>query len=504
MATQIDIIGAVEPTSACAPELIVELLVLPDSPLRHDGVFTGRPSTRVHANARHVLKLREPAGPDAELREQIEEQLLRERLYGVYHPARTWFIARDGEQLRLGNVTPRLHALHTAGAEEDAAVFFRHVRTMLQMYLRIAARFRVRLDEGLSNFAVDTGQQLYYVDDDVYHWDDFAHFSQSVGVLIRKLQTLTPKFAQMLGQTVRHSIVAEFGDPAACRQIADAVGALYYAGDAQEKRLAGFVAGLLGARPYARTRAAAPGQRPLALLADIHANRPALEAIMRELNKLGIERGIVLGDIVGYGPHPHECVALIRDSGFEVVRGNHDDAAAGDGAPQGFTQSAAWAIDWTRRHLDAEDRSWLASQPLRLEGEDWIAQHGAPMDPAFFRAYVYRMTYEDNLRYLAEQDIRWAFHGHSHIAGIYYAMPERSGFNDESQQSLTDYRHALICPGSVGQPRGGATEAQWAVFDPASTQIQFLHVAYDLEQTARDMAAQGFPGALLDRLRSGN
>lgn len=506
MATRIDIIGAIDPALACSPDLALELFALPAQVLGHDGEFTGRPLTRIQASPQHVLKLR-LAGPAQGLREQTEETLLRERLYGVYHPARTWLIVTEDQGPQagvwLGNVTPRLRALHLPQAEEDAMVFFRHVRAMLQMYLRIAARFRVRLDEGLSNFAVDDAGQLHYLDDDVYPWDDFAHFSQSVGVLIRKLRTLTPKFAQMLGQTVRQAIVGEFGDAGACRRVADGIRGLYYNGDDQSRRLDGFIEGLLGAQPHSRTRATLYEQRPFALLADIHANRPALETALAGLRQLGVDRGIVLGDIVGYGPHPAECIELVRDSGFEVVRGNHDDAVAGTGAAEGFTATAARVVEWTRQRLDDEARGWLGQLPTRLEREGWVAQHGAPMDPAFFRAYVYRMTYEDNLRYLAERGLRWAFHGHSHIAGIFYATPQRSGFSDEAEQSLLDYREALICPGSVGQPRGGSLETQWAVFNPATTQIHFFRAPYDVELTLRDMAAQDFPGALMDRLRTG-
>lgn len=506
MPAEVEIVGAVDPEAACGRDTVTALLALPAQPLDHDSAFTGRPTTIVRATSRHVLKERDAsamASTLSELRYLAEETLERERLYGIYPPAKTWFIARTEQGLRLGNVTPRLSPLHLPEAEEDPSRFFRHLRTMLQMYIRIAARFRVRLDEGLSNFASDEQDRLHYIDDDIYVWDDFGHFSQSVGVTIRKVKTLSPKFAQALGQAVRQSIVAGFGDAGACRRIADSVRGLYFNGAHQEQRRDGFVDGLLGATPHSRSRRAVAQHRPFALLADVHANLPALSAVMDALRDQGVEHGIVLGDIVGYGPHPRECLRIIRDAGFEIVRGNHDQAAATGIRPPGFNEVAFKVIEWTRTQLDASELAWLGEQPTRIERDGWMAQHGAPMDPSFFNAYVYRLTYEDNLDYLAEQGLRWAFHGHTHTPSVFFATQQSCGLDESRLQSLADYQQALVCPGSVGQPRRGGIEAQWAIFNPATTQIEFFSIPYDVEVTVSDMVARQFPSALIERLRAG-
>ncbi len=505
MGEGIVIVGAIEPGRECAASVIARLRSGAPVRLDHDGEFTGRPTTRVHADGEWVLKERDCAASDepqdAETRAQ--DQLDRERLYRVHHPAKTWFVIRDTEGTRIGNITPRLTPLHHPAAETDPAGYFRHLRTMFQAYIRIAASFRVRLDEGLSNFAYDAQDRLYYVDDDVYAWDDFANFSQSIGVTIRKVRTLSPKFAQVLGQFVRQAVIAGFGDAAFCERIAESVHGSFFAGELQQQRRDGFIEGLLGISPHSRSRRSVQAQRPIALLADIHANLPALDAVMTALRERGISQGIVLGDLVGYGPHPGECVRLLRDSGFEIVRGNHDQAAATGSRPAGFSETAFRVIEWARQRLEAEDLEWLGRLPTRIERDGWLAQHGAPMDPTFFNAYVYRLTYEDNLRYLAEHDYRWAFHGHTHTPGVYFATETALGLDTSPRQSLGDYRQALVCPGAVGQPRRGGTDAQFAIFEPGSSRIEFLSVAYDLESTARDMAAAELPDALIERLRAG-
>lgn len=507
MRAEIEIIGAVDPECVIEPSIVRELLAAPEVPLDHDGAFTGRPSTHVRTSATHVLKERAAtdwaADAPAGLREAIEDVLNRERLYRIHAPAKTWFIAYTDDGVRVGNVTPRMLPLHRPEAESDPAAFFRHLRSMLQTYIRVAATFHARLDEGLSNFAEAADGTLYYVDDDIYPWDDFAHFSQSIGVTIRKVRTLSPKFAQVLGQLVRQAVVAGFGDAQGCDGIADAVRGLYFGGPLQEQRRDGFIEGLLGVSPHNRSRRATQEQRPIALLADIHANLPALEAVLAQLAEQGIEQGIVLGDIVGYGPHPQACIERLREWGFEFIRGNHDHAAATGERPPGFSETAFKVIEWTRTQLDEATLAWLGELPRRLERNDWIAQHGAPMDPSFFNAYVYRLTYEDNLDYLATQGIRWAFHGHTHTPGIFYDTGESRGLDEQVRQSLSDYQQALVCPGSVGQPRRGGTNAQWAVFNPATTQIEFFTVPYDIEATIRDMEAHRLPAVLIDRLRAG-
>jgi len=504
LAPKVEIVGAVETGRECPRALIEQLLDAPALVMHHDGEFTGRPTTVVHATDDCVLKQRAaPEGDVAAVRAFVEDALNRERLLRVHHPDKTWFLVERADGMLVGNVTPRLLPLHLREAEVDPARYFRHLRTMLQTYIRIAASFRLRLDEGLSNFGFDASGQLYYLDDDLYPWDDFAHFSQSIGVTIRKVQTLSPKFAQALGQFVRQAVVSGFGDSEPCRLIAESVRGLYFGGPLQQQRRDGFVEGLLGVSPHNRSASAQRQRPPMALIADVHANLPALTAVMDALRREGIEHGLVLGDIVGYGPHPRECLRLLRDSGFEIIRGNHDHAAATGERSHGFSETAFRVIEWTRQQLDAEELAWLGQLPTQIARDGWVAQHGAPMDPAHFNAYVYRLTYEDNLRYLAEHDIRWAFHGHTHTPSVYYATAETQGLDESSQQSLADYQQALICPGSVGQPRRGGLAAQWAVFNPATTQIEFHAEPYDVERTAQDMLAQQFPLALIERLRAG-
>ncbi len=113
------------------------------------------------------------------------------------------------------------------------------------------------------------------------------------------------------------------------------------------------------------------------------------------------------------------------------------------------------------------------------------------------------MTYEENLSYLAEHAIAICIHGHTHIQGTYYRRGKRHGFENNNELRLDDITHCLVCPGSVGQPRSGKTDAEFAIFDQQQEIIRFHRTDYDLERTVKDMHHHGFPVQLMDRLRKG-
>ena len=150
-----------------------------------------------------------------------------------------------------------------------------------------------------------------------------------------------------------------------------------------------------------------------------------------------------------------------------------------------------------------EERDWLAALPAYHQQDNWIAVHGAPQDKTFFNAYVYHLTYEENLSYLAAHAIPICIHGHTHIQGTYCRRGKRQGFEKTEALLLNNVNHCLVCPGSIGQPRSGQLGAEFAIFDQQQGLIQFCQVDYDLEHTIKDMHHHNFPAQLIERLRTG-
>ncbi|MGB0734315.1 MAG: metallophosphoesterase family protein, partial [Pontibacterium sp.] len=169
------------------------------------------------------------------------------------------------------------------------------------------------------------------------------------------------------------------------------------------------------AKQLARTE----GPRYVALISDIHANYTALDHVLYILSQEGIKQGVVLGDIVGYGPDPKECIARVRETGFTVIKGNHDHAIAQQPEQTGMSQDAQTVINWTKGQLDDADKAWLAGLPPVLENDEWLAVHGAPTDPHYFYGYIHSATSNANLDCIEAQNRQLCIHGHTHLPGAF-------------------------------------------------------------------------------------
>lgn len=515
---RIEVVGSMASEKGFAERVIGELLQgeVPE-PLGRGEFFTGRPGTGVVCREGLVAKVRLDLDMDWPTAVRWTRHALdRERYLGFHHPDKTWFVARVGGKNRIGNVAPLLDPLHRALPGLDSDDQYDLLVRLLRIYLAAASEKGRRLDEGLSNFGRDGQDRLFYLDDDTYDWDNFLSLAEAMGNWLRQPLALGPHGFHALGETLGQFILQYFGDPQWLRVVAQRLNHLLVANDEQVERRKSLVAGLESGHPSFRARMAprvAETEEPepsnsdaLAIIGDVHANRPALETVLDYLRSAGISRGIVLGDVVGYGPHPRQCIQLLRDSGLTILKGNHDHGAANDLPKKGFSNTAYWVIEWTRGILGGDEKTWLDDLPCYLEGGDWIALHGAPRDPTFFNGYVYQMTYEANLDELQDRQVPICFHGHTHIQGTYFRPAEGEGgdgFSAKEEQELRGWRNSLVCPGSVGQPRDKKPGAAFATFDPGSGRLSYHRVDYDMEPVINEMEGQGFPRPLLDRLRHG-
>lgn len=242
-----------------------------------------------------------------------------------------------------------------------------------------------------------------------------------------------------------------------------------------------------------------------ALLSDIHANREAFEACLRDAERHGAERFIILGDLVGYGADPAWVVAKARElaaGGAVILKGNHDEAAV-TGA-SGMTSDAAAAAAWTRELLDEADKAFLRALPLEAEEEDRLYVHADPADPA---RWHYLTDAEDARRGLAAVGARVVVCGHVHVPALYglTAAAKLVTFRPvpDVPVPLTRPRRWLAVLGAVGQPRDGDPAAAWTLLDEAASTITLHRVPYDAAAAAEKIRQAGLPGALAARLTRG-
>lgn len=242
----------------------------------------------------------------------------------------------------------------------------------------------------------------------------------------------------------------------------------------------------------------------VAVLSDIHSNLVALEAVLAQLGS--IDALWVAGDLVGYGPEPSAVVARIRESNGVVVRGNHDDAAAGGESIESFSPDAYAAMIWTRRVIDEETRAYLAELPEAVvpEGLDVTLVHGSPLDPI----WEYLDSTEAAAENVSALSTRYGLVGHTHVP-VVFRQTRRSSWPIEPVLVGPDYRldlddRKLIAnPGSVGQPRDGDWRASYMTIDTDRAQAVWHRLAYDVAATQTAMARTGLPQRLARRLEHG-
>jgi predicted phosphodiesterase len=244
----------------------------------------------------------------------------------------------------------------------------------------------------------------------------------------------------------------------------------------------------------------------IAVLSDIHANLPALEAVAADLP--GVDELWVLGDTVGYGPQPNEVIVMLQEMGARSVLGNHDGAAIGVVDARYFNPDARAAIEWTAQTLDANARVYLATLPEVRREDELTAVHGSPRDPIWEYITGPRVA-ADNMDAF---DTRLCLFGHTHQPVVFSAGDGRRGI-DTSQGlpgttvPLAGARRALVNPGSVGQPRDGLRDAAYGILELNGSAkdgtFEFRRVRYDIERTQDLMRDVGLPMRLVERLSYG-
>ncbi|MGG5809995.1 metallophosphoesterase family protein [Falsiroseomonas sp. CW058] len=243
----------------------------------------------------------------------------------------------------------------------------------------------------------------------------------------------------------------------------------------------------------------------IALLTDIHANREAFEACLRDAARRGAERIVILGDLVGYGADPAWVVDRARElaaQGAIVLKGNHDEAAVADRG--GMTPDAAAAAAWTRGVLDEGRKAYLAALPLEVEEEDRLYVHADAADPA---RWHYVRDAEDARRSLDAVSARVVLCGHVHVPALYglTAAAKLVSFRPvtDAPVPFTRPRRWLAVLGAVGQPRDGDPAAAWAMLDVAANSLTLHRVPYDVEAAAEKIRDAGLPEVLASRLYRG-
>jgi diadenosine tetraphosphatase ApaH/serine/threonine PP2A family protein phosphatase len=230
----------------------------------------------------------------------------------------------------------------------------------------------------------------------------------------------------------------------------------------------------------------------IAVISDIHSNLQAFEEALRYIEQFKIDEIHCLGDIVGYGGNPNECVELVRKRCAKVVKGNHDLATIDLSHSKFHPEAGKMTNAWTFKILTEENRRYLAWLPFRIVNSDFTLVHASPESP-------FDWKYIDSVESASEQFGHFStpvcFVGHTHVP---YVIGE-----DLKSFTLTRSTKFIINVGSIGQPRDGNPQLSFGVIDTVDWTYENIRADYDIEGATRAIARAGLPAILGSRLERG-
>lgn len=231
----------------------------------------------------------------------------------------------------------------------------------------------------------------------------------------------------------------------------------------------------------------------IAIISDIHSNLEALTKALEIIDEQSIDEIVCLGDIVGYGANPNECIDIARRRCNTVIKGNHDAAVVDISITENFNDYARSAIIWTRAHLTKENLDYLDHLPLSKEHTDFFLVHSSPCNPS---EWEYILREFDALRAFRCFTQKLCFIGHSHIAEIFSLTGRRVS-------EITKDGRFIVNVGSIGQPRDRNPELCYGIFDSDTWTYENIRNSYDVELTVKKILATELPPALGHRLLVG-
>lgn len=240
------------------------------------------------------------------------------------------------------------------------------------------------------------------------------------------------------------------------------------------------------------------------IFGDIHGNLEALEAVLADMEEQGVTHPLCLGDLVGYGANPAECVEVVRALGCPTVKGNHDDWATLAKTPPSFSEPARISLEHSRRHLHPSQLNFLRRLPLKWVEDPVTLVHATLDGPETWGYISTRLEAQTSFLY---QKTTLCFVGHTH---------RPCAFAQEKEIRPVEFRHIDVHPdrsktgrkflfnvGSVGQPRDGDWRAAYAIYSPDDASVDLRRVNYNIEKASSKILKAGLPESLSKRLFQG-
>lgn len=235
----------------------------------------------------------------------------------------------------------------------------------------------------------------------------------------------------------------------------------------------------------------------IAIFSDVHANLAALNNVISNALEKGVSKFVCLGDVVGYGPNPSDCITKIQQLNCICIKGNHDEYVTSQDDFKNFNEQAQLSLNWTKNQISEAQKSWLSNLPYtRRLGRNTLV-HATLEEP---EKWEYVRNRFDAAIAMKDQKTPICFYGHTHMPVSYEMTGHTVNKATESLIQLDEKAKYLINPGSVGQPRDGNSAASYIIFDRIERTISFERVEYDVQTVADEIISMGLPDSLAKRL----
>ncbi len=236
-----------------------------------------------------------------------------------------------------------------------------------------------------------------------------------------------------------------------------------------------------------------------AIIADIHANLEAFKVVLEDIERQACTHVACLGDVVGYNANPKECLDIVRQKGWPVVKGNHDEYCSSEDPLDGFNPAAAEAVNWTRKQLPTEDRQWLRDLKYQRMVTSFTIVH-ATLDAPQRWGYVFdKLAAAASFTY---QNTSLCFFGHTHVPMAFLRDTMVRG-GTYSKFKVEPNKKYFVNVGAVGQPRDNNPKAGYVVYDVDEATIELRRLEYDIPAAQKKILAAGLPTRLAERLSYG-
>ena len=235
------------------------------------------------------------------------------------------------------------------------------------------------------------------------------------------------------------------------------------------------------------------------VISDIHANLTALDTVLTDAGEF--DAAWCLGDLVGYGPDPNECITKVRAlPNLRCIIGNHDAAALDQIDTKTFNLEARQALEWTQKTLTETSVSFLSSLQQKIEINNVTLTHGSPRHPVW-EYLMDSQTAALNFDYFSTP---YCFVGHTHLPVVYTREDKKLVvYKPTPNNKITLSPRTIINPGSVGQPRDHDPRAAYVIYNPGENTWDYRRLTYDIPAVQTRMADAQLPERHIVRLQAG-